>query len=164
MKNWDFDHFLESLGFEPSPYFNPSDRPLARSSLAATDSLRTKLVIVTAPLQGEARELCLKMIHAMKLPTAQLEHVELALADLMVLETELRDRTQICLVMGLEFASTLLGTAAGRGQAYRHADWHTVEIWATHSPEDVLLDAALKRPVWDDLQSVLRNFSPHGIS
>jgi len=149
---------MDSLGFEPGPYLRASDPPPPKG-------LRSLMLVVTRPLQGEARELCQKMLQAMKMPASQIRHLEISEPSLGAIEESLRDQTQICLVMGLEIAAEILGMPASpalRGQQHSLEKWGSVSIFSTHSPEDVLSDASLKRPVWDDLQAAMKTFVPEG--
>ncbi len=159
MSAWDHEHFRDALGFEDSPYYRASE-PRTPLPLLAT---RRTLLVLSRPQQTEARELCLKMLQAMKLPTTQLRHAELASGSVAALDANLREQTQICIILGFDIAAEFLGVdsaASLRGPSHRLEAWPWVDVYVTHSPEDCLADASLKRPVWDDLQSVRHRLVP----
>lgn len=104
------------------------------------------MLVVTRPLQGEARELCQKMLQAMKMPVSQIRHIEISEPSASAIDESLRDQTQVCIVMGFE----------------NFEKWENVSIFSTHSPAAVIADASLKRSVWDDLQAAMKTFVPEG--
>lgn len=155
MRHWDYDQYLEILGYEAAPYLRKGETPPA---VAATRDL---FLVVTRPLQGEARELCSKMLQALKLSSSQLQHVELEAPSIAALDETSRKRARLCLAMGFDVAGGLLEAAASphlRGAGHRSSSWNEVAIYATYSPADCIADASLKRPVWDDLQALLKVF------
>jgi hypothetical protein len=159
MSAWDIQHYRDALGFEETPYLRATEGSLQLSSQAP----RKTLLVLSRPLQAEARELCLKMLQAMKLPETQLRHAELASGSVDRLDASLCAQTQTCIILGLDIAAEFLGmdrSPALRGPSHRLESWPLVDILVTHSPEDCLADASLKRPVWDDLQSVRQRFVP----
>jgi|GEM_PF-3327401 len=166
MSSWDFDHYLETLGFEAGPYCRPTDpRGTTETSQGVTREVARETLLVLSPrLNPETRELCSKMLQAMKLPSPALAHLEVDHATLKDLGEEFRRSTRVCLLMGFDLAATVLGVEASpalRGRPHFHPTWPTVEFWTTHAPSELVVDASLKRPAWDDIQDVLRRFSEH---
>lgn len=159
MSAWDLEHYRDTLGFEEAPYFRASES----NTQPSPETQRKTLLVLSRPLTGEPRELCQKMLQAMKVRPSQLRHVELEKGSVESLDASLREQTQICIVLGFDLAAEFLGaqtSASLRGPAHRLDSWPAVDIYVTHAPKDCLSDPSLKRPVWDDLQSVMHRFVP----
>ncbi len=160
MNHWDYAQALDTLGYEATPWVRRNEESLRPQG-------RNGVVVIVPRGSEEAGELASKMVQALKLPTG------LHLQTLIWEENEspstlaaLKTSARALLILGLELAPHVLemkSTSVERGRISNPEGWENIDIFATHSPENCLRDPSLKRPVWDDLQSLMKHFESRGL-
>ncbi len=148
--NQDFEEYLDCLGFEPQTVQSSSEKAASLSGIAMDlnqnpvlqnpdlGSVPPWLFVLDHESQSrpQALELFEKMLEALKLNSQNFQTKFVRDSSELMPLLETHRGFDVCVVMGLKI----------------HPTETILRVFTTNSPAECLLDANLKRPVWQTLQ------------